>query len=217
MQRPDVNFTLQDAQALQTILSARRDVRGNRYINQPIPPEVLNAIFHAANCAPSVGFSQPWEFMVIDDLELREKVYGEFQKENSKAKKIFQDNTLYSSLKLEGIKEAAYNIAVLYKKPTKAILGQTSQRKVGEYSVVCAIQNLWLMARAYNIGVGWVSILKPKKIKKILKISSEYKLIAYLTMGYVNEFLEVPELQTLNWEIKKELAEVISKRKNNDH
>lgn len=212
-----MNFTLQDAQALQTILSARRDVRGNRYINHPIPPEVLNAIFHAANCAPSVGFSQPWEFMVIDDLELREKIYEEFEKENGKAKKIFQDSTLYSSLKLEGIKEAAYNIAVLYKKPTKAILGQTTQKKVGEYSVVCAIQNLWLMARAYNIGVGWVSILKPKKIKKILKISSEYKLIAYLTMGYVNEFLDEPELQTLNWETKKELDEVISIRSHNDH
>ena len=212
-----MTFTLQDAQALQTILSARRDVRGNRYINKVIPPDVLEAIFHAANCAPSVGFSQPWEFMVIDDPTLREKVYGEFEKENGKAKKIFRSNTLYPSLQLEGIKESAYNIAVLYKKPTKAILGQTSQKRVGEYSVVCAIQNLWLMARAYNIGVGWVSILKPKKIKKILDISSQYKLIAYLTIGYVNEFLDEPELQTLNWETKKELTDVISTRKNNDH
>lgn len=212
-----MNFTLQDAQFLQKILSARRDVRGNRYVNQLIAPKILEAILEAANSAPSVGFSQPWEFIVIDDAELREKVYGEFEKENAKAKKIFHDNPLYASLKLEGIKEAAYNIAVLYKKPTKAILGQTSQKKMGEYSVVCAIQNLWLMARAYNIGVGWVSILKPKKIKKILEISSEYKLIAYLTMGYVNEFLDQPELQTLKWETKKELTEVISIRNNNDH
>lgn len=211
-----MNFTRQDAQALQTILSARRDVRGNRYIDKTITPEILEAIFHAANCAPSVGFSQPWEFIVIEDTDLREKVYAEFEKENGKAKKLFAADTLYPSLKLEGIKEAAYNIAVLYKKPTKAILGQTTQKKVGEYSVVCAIQNLWLMARAYNIGVGWVSILKPKKIKKILNISSDYKLIAYLTIGYVSEFLEVPELQTLNWEAKKELCEVISIRTNND-
>lgn len=211
-----MNFTLQDAQALQTILSARRDVRGNRYIDKTIAPEILEAIFHAANCAPSVGFSQPWEFMVINDADLREEIYAEFEKENTKAKKIFATDTLYPSLKLEGIKEAAYNIAVLYKKPIKAILGQTTQKKVGEYSVVCAIQNLWLMARAYNIGVGWVSILKPKKIKKILGISSDYKLIAYLTMGYVDEFLKIPELQTLNWEAKKELSEVISKRTNDD-
>ena len=211
-----MNFTLQDAQALQTILSARRDVRGNRYIDKTIAPEILEAIFHAANCDPSVGFSQPWEFMVINDADLREEIYVEFEKENTKAQKIFATDTLYRSLKLEGIKEAAYNIAVLYKKPTKAILGQTTQKKVGEYSVVCAIQNLWLMARAYNIGVGWVSILKPKKIKKILGISSDYKLIAYLTMGYVDEFLKIPELQTLNWEAKKELSEVISKRAHDD-
>lgn len=212
-----MNFTLQDAQALQTIISARRDVRGNRYITKAIDPEILHSILHAANCAPSVGFSQPWEFMILDDLELREKVYQEFEKENGKAKKIFRDSMLYPSLKLEGIKESAYNIAVLYKKPIKAILGQTTQKRVGEYSVVCAIQNLWLMARAYNIGVGWVSILKPKKIKKILGISSDYKLIAYLTMGYVNEFLDQPELQTLNWETKKKITEVTSKRTNNDH
>lgn len=207
-----MNFTLQDAQLLQTILSARRDVRGNRYIDKPIAPDILNAILHAANCAPSVGFSQPWEFVIIDNPVLRQEVYEEFERENNKAKKIFQKNTLYPTLKLEGIKEAACNIAVLYKKPSKAILGQTSQKRVGEYSVVCAIQNLWLMARAYNIGVGWVSILKPKKIKKILNISSDYKVVAYLTIGYVNEFLDEPELQTLNWETKKELADVISTR-----
>ncbi|MFA5215146.1 nicotinate mononucleotide-dependent phosphoribosyltransferase CobT [Sulfuricurvum sp.] len=208
-----MNFTPQDAGLLQSIISARRDVRGNRYINKPIPPEILEAILHAANCAPSVGFSQPWEFIIIDDSSLRQKVYAEFEKENTKAKKIFRDNTLYPTLKLEGITEAEYNIAVLYKKPSKAILGQTTQRKVGEYSVVCAIQNLWLMARAYNIGVGWVSILKPKKIKKILDISSEYKLVAYLTIGYVNEFLDEPELQRLNWESKKQLSDIITTRR----
>ena len=205
-----MNFTPHDAQALQTIISARRDVRGNRYIDTPIAPETLEAILHAANSAPSVGFSQPWEFMLIYDSELRQHVYDEFVKENNKAKAIFHGNPLYPSLKLEGIKESPLNIAVLYKKPSKAVLGQTSQKKVGEYSVVCAIQNLWLMARAYNIGVGWVSILKPKKIKKILDISSDYKLIAYLTIGYVTEFLDEPELQRLNWERKKELTEVTS-------
>lgn len=211
-----MTFTSNDAEFLQSILSSRRDVRGNHYIDKPIPPQILDAILHAANSAPSVGFSQPWKFMIIDDLILRDKIYRKFEIENEKAKAIFRDNTLYASLKLEGIKEAAYNIAVLYKKPIKAILGQTTQKKVGEYSVVCAIQNLWLMARAYNIGVGWVSILKPKKIKKILGISSDYKLIAYLTMGYVDEFLKIPELQTLNWEAKKELSEVISKRTHDD-
>lgn len=212
-----MTFSLQDAKFLQQILSARRDVRGNRYLNRTIEPEILEAILEAANSAPSVGFSQPWEFVIIEDPILRGKIFEQFEHENDKAKKIFHASLLYPTLKLEGIKEAAYNIAVLYKKPTKAILGQTTQKRVGEYSVVCAIQNLWLMARAYNVGVGWVSILKPKQIKKILGISSDYKLIAYLTIGYVNEFLDQPELQTLNWETKKKLSEVTSTRTHNDH
>ncbi|HEX5623167.1 MAG TPA: nitroreductase family protein, partial [Sulfuricurvum sp.] len=79
-----MNFTLKDAQLLQTILSARRDVRGNRYIGKPIAPDILNAILHAANCAPSVGFSQPWEFVIIDNPVLRQEVYEEFERENNK-------------------------------------------------------------------------------------------------------------------------------------
>lgn len=212
-----MNFTPKDAEFLQTILSARRDVRGNRYSDRPIPPEVLEAILQAAASAPSVGFSQPWKFLIIHDHALRDQVHKAFEKENAKAKKIFHANPLYTALKLEGIREAACNIAVLYEKPSKAVLGQTSQKRVGEYSVVCAIQNLWLMARAYNIGVGWVSILKPKKIKKILDIPAGHKLIAYLTMGYVSEFLDEPELQTLGWETKKEFREIISTRNENEH
>jgi 5,6-dimethylbenzimidazole synthase len=98
---------------------------------------------------------------------------------------------------------------VLYKKPNQAILGQTVQKKMGEYSVVCAIQNLWLTARAYNIGIGWVSILRPKKIKEILDISKEYKLVGYLCVGYVENFTEIPELEIIGWDKKRDLAEVV--------
>jgi len=201
----------QDAQILKSILSARRDVRGNRFLDKKIEDDVLEEILGAAIMAPSVGFSQPWKFIVIENMEIREKIYQEFLKENNKAKEIFKDNQLYSSLKLEGIKEAHLNIAVLYEKPTKHILGQTTQKQTGEYSVVCAIQNLWLMARAYNIGVGWGSILKPKKVKQILGISKEHKLIGYLTIGYVSEFLDEPELLKIRWERKKNLQEVVSR------
>lgn len=204
-----MKFTLCDAELLQTLFSARRDVRGNRFIDLPIEDEVLKKILEAAISAPSVGFSQPWKFVIVKDTAKREAIYEEFVQENDKAAKLFDDTPLYTSLKLEGIKEASLNIAVLYQKPTKTVLGQTTQKKMGEYSVVCAIQNLWLMARAYNIGVGWVSILRPKRVKKILEIGSEYKLIGYLTMGYVNEFLDEPELLNLGWENKKAINEVI--------
>lgn len=202
-------FDLHAQTLLQTIFSARRDVRGNRFIDLPIEEEVLRKILEAAISAPSVGFSQPWKFLIISDHAKREEIYNEFVCENTKASMIFLDTPLYSTLKLEGIKESPLNIAVLYQKPTKTVLGQTTQKKMGEYSVVCAIQNLWLMARAHNIGVGWVSILRPKKVKKILGIGDEYKLIGYLTMGYVSEFLDEPELLTLGWEEKKTLDKVI--------
>lgn len=202
-------FELHERTVLQSILTSRRDVRGNRFIGREIEDEVLQTILEAAISAPSVGYSQPWKFLLIKDTAKREAIYEEFVQENAKASDIFADRPLYNALKLEGIKEASLNIAVLYRKPVKAVLGQTTQKKMGEYSVVCAIQNLWLMARAYNIGVGWVSILRPNKVKKILGITGEYKLVGYLTMGYVSEFLEEPELLSAGWEVKKTVQEVV--------
>lgn len=195
-------------ETLRSIMISRRDVRGNKFIDKKIEDKILDEILSAANSAPSVGFSQPWKFVIVKNKDKREKIYEEFLKENKKAKKVFKDSNLYPRLKLEGIKESYINLAVFYEKPKKKILGQTSQKKMGEYSVVCAVQNLWLMARAYGVGVGWVSILKPKSVKKILGIGKEHKLVAYLTIGYVNEFLDEPELLKLNWEKKKSLEEI---------
>lgn len=194
--------------ALREIMLSRRDVRGNHFISKDLEEEVLEEILKAANAAPSVGFSQPWKFVIIKNDDIREKIYKEFKEENKKAAKIFKDKKLYTKLKLEGIKESALNIAVFYEKNDKKTLGQTSQKKMGEYSVVCAVQNMWLMARALGVGIGWVSILKPKNVKKILGIGKNQKLVAYLTIGYVDEFLEEPELLTLGWEKKKSLDEI---------
>ena len=204
-----IKFTHKDQQTLKQIITARRDIRGNRFNKKEISKEIVNELLNSANNAPSVGFSQPWEFVVIKDEDKRNEVYKEFEKQNKKAKKIFDSREMYKSLKLEGIKESYLNIAVMYKKPKSDILGQTVQKKMGQYSVVCAIQNLWLSARSYNIGVGWVSILRPKKIKKILQIPKEYKLIGYLCVGYVDTFLDTPELETLGWEKKKSVEEVV--------
>lgn len=202
-------FDTQEQAILKNIIEHRRDIRGNRFLNKQIDSKILNELLNSAIHAPSVGFSQPWEFVLIKDLEKKESIYQEFKKQNEKAKEIFKEKELYKDLKLEGIKESYLNIAVLYKKPNHAILGQTVQKKMGEYSVVCAIQNLWLTARAYNIGIGWVSILRPKKIKKILDISKEYKLVGYLCVGYVENFTDIPELEIIGWDKKRDLAEVV--------
>lgn len=203
-------FTKKQQKILDKIIISRRDVRGNNFLSKKIKKRYINQILDAGLHAPSVGFSQPWKFLVIEDKITKDKVYENFNQAYDKSKKYFKDKELYTKLKLEGIKETPINIAVFYKKPTKKILGQTSSKKMGEYSVVCAIQNMWLMARALNIGLGWVSIINHKKVQKTLNVSSKYKLVGYLCIGYPKEFLDTPELETLKWEKKKRKKKVVS-------
>ena len=200
------------SESLANIIRLRRDIRGNNFTSEPIEQEVLEQIIEAGLHAPSVGYSQPWKFVIIEDDEVKEKVYTNFEKEYNRSKKHFENRPLYEKLKLEGIKEAPINMALFYKKSDKKILGQTSQKKMGEYSVVCAIQNMWLMARSLNVGIGWVSILKAKKVRKILNVSKEYKLVGYLCVGYVKEFPSKPELQTLKWNEQKKYRDIVSWR-----
>ncbi len=198
-------FTEAEAAVLKEIICNRRDVRGNRFIDKPVDENVLRQLLDAALHAPSVGFSQPWEFVVIRDKTIRQQVKESFAEENEKAVPVFETEKQpeYVRLKLEGIMEAPLNIAVFYKPPGKPVLGQTSMEEVGLYSVVCAIQNMWLMARALNIGIGWVSILDPEKVKGILKAPAENKLVGYLCIGYTDGFYTQPELELLQWEKRK--------------
>ena len=204
-----MDFSSKDAEILLEIIKARRDVRGNRFIDKRVEEEKLLLILEAGIHAPSVGYSQPWKFIVIQDNETKEKIVKNFNIENEKAKEIFKDKALYKKLKLEGIKEAPINIAVLYEEQAEAVLGMTSMKKMGEYSVVCAIENMWLMARALNIGLGWVSILDEQQVLKEIDAKMSTKLIAYLCLGYVDKFYEESELKTLEWKSEKELSECV--------
>lgn len=206
-----MKFNKKDLDTLTNIIASRRDVRGNNFINKKISRKKLDIILNSALQAPSVGYSQPWQFIIVDK-EKRELVYNHFKKSYDKSKENFVDKPLYNTLKLDGIKESSINIAVYYKKPTSNILGQTYMKRTGEYSVVCAILNMWLTARALNIGMGWVSILKAKKINKIFNIEkNEYKFIAYLCFGYTKEFYNEPELKKLKWNKKRKLKDCFLK------
>ena len=206
-----MKFKKKDLNTLKNIIASRRDIRGNNFIDKNISNRKLKIILESALNAPSVGYSQPWEFIVVDK-EKRDLVYDHFSKSFEKSKDKFLDKPLYNSLKLEGIKESNINIAVYYKKSSSNVLGQTYMKRTGEYSVVCAILNMWLTARALNIGMGWVSILKPKKINKIFDIDkNEYKFIAYLCFGYTKEFYNEPELKKLKWNKKKKLKDCFLK------
>ena len=206
-----MKFNKKDLEILSNIIASRRDVRGNNFINKKISKKKLDIILQSALNAPSVGYSQPWQFIVVDE-EKKNIVYKHFTKSFEKSKSKFLDKPLYNSLKLEGIKESNVNIAVYYKKPIDNVLGQTYMKRTGEYSVVCAILNMWLTARALNIGMGWVSILKSKKINKIFNVDkNEYKFIVYLCFGYTKEFYNEPELKKLKWNKKRKLKDCFLK------
>ncbi|PHS58775.1 MAG: 5,6-dimethylbenzimidazole synthase [Sulfurimonas sp.] len=202
-----MKFTNKQIQTLQDIILARRDVRGNNFLSEKIPQEDIDKILFSAIHAPSVGYSQPWKFVVIDDEKIKKEIRENFDIENEKAKNIFKDKKIYKELKLEGIKEAPINIAVFYEYPNEPTIGMTSIEKMGEYSVVCAVENMWLMARALNIGLGWISILDEKKVLKTLNAPKNTQLVAYLALGYVDEFYKEPELKTAKWKDEKTLQE----------
>lgn len=204
-------FTYDNSETLRQIMNARRDVRGNRFLPTPIHQDELDKIFDAALSAPSVGFSQPWEFITITDLNVRQSISESFTIENDKASAMFdgQKSQQYQHLKLEGILQSPLNIAVFYNPKKGPVLGQTSMPEMGRYSVVCAVQNMWLMARSLNIGIGWVSILNPEHVKTALNAPQDRELIAYLCVGYVDKFYDKPELETLEWETRKQAQQVI--------
>jgi len=204
-------FTPDEQAVLEDIMRSRRDVRGNRFTQQGVDSGVVDKILQSALYAPSVGYSQPWQFVVIRDHAIKQQVVDNFNLENEHARTQFSGvkEETYSKLKLDGILEAPVNIAVFYNQSNAPVLGQTSMPEVGEYSVVCAVQNMWLMARALNVGLGWVSILNPEKIKQTLNVPNQHKLVAYLCLGYVDEFYERPELELLKWEKAKSKDSVI--------
>jgi 5,6-dimethylbenzimidazole synthase len=204
-------FTPEDALLLEEIILNRRDVRGNHFIEKELDEDCIDKLVNAALHAPSVGFSQPWEFVVVKDKQIKQQVKESFETAHLKETRLFKDEKqqAYVQLKLEGIMESAVNIAVFYKPNLEPVLGQTNMREAGLFSVVCAIQNMWLMARALNIGMGWVSILDADKVKAILNAPNQNQLIAYLCIGHVDKFLTEPELETLKWEKRKQKENVI--------
>ncbi|HEU4482696.1 MAG TPA: 5,6-dimethylbenzimidazole synthase [Nitrososphaeraceae archaeon] len=210
----DKEISKYDREGFYKILFSRRDVRSH-FINKNIPLSTILRIINAAHHAPSVGYSQPWNFIMIKGEDTRKEIKESFLKEHAKAIKLLDNDkvkqTKYKSLKLEGILESNINICVTYDYTRFApfIIGKTSIPETGIYSVCCAIQNLWLAARAEEIGMGWVSIISNKELKKILKIPKHIKPIAYLCLGYVSEFSIHPDLEKSKWLKRIDLDDII--------
>jgi 5,6-dimethylbenzimidazole synthase len=193
------------------IIHSRRDVR--KFHSRPVADKILRRILNAAHHAPSVGFMQPWNFIVVKDRSVRTQVKQLFLQENQKGARRFKGKRrrLYDRLKLEGIEESPVNICVTCDTQRQGpdVLGRNSIRRTDVYSTCCAVQNLWLAARAEGIGVGWVSILKNARLKKILKIPAGIRPIAYLCLGYPEKFLDRPELEKVGWAPRLSLEKLI--------
>ena len=206
------DFTDQEKQGFYKAVYSRRDVRAH-FTSEPISDDTLKKILHAAHHAPSVGFSQPWNFILIKDDSTKEAIKKSFQIEHERASKLVdgERKSDYLSLKLEGIMESPINICVTYD-PTKFgpfVIGRTSIPEAGMYSVCCAIQNLWLAARIEGLGLGWVSILSNDVLKKYLELPEHVIPIAYLCLGHVTNFETKPDLERAGWLPRLDLNDVV--------
>lgn len=205
-------FSSQEKSGLYKAIYTRRDVRSH-FDSKSIPDEILVRILNAAHHAPSVGFSQPWNFVLIRDNTTKQKVKESFEQEKARSTNDVdeQKKDKYLSLKLEGILESDVNVCITYD-PTRFgpfVIGRSSIPETGIYSVCCAVQNLWLAARSEEIGVGWVSILSNDTLKETLSLPDHIIPVAYLCLGYVSEFAQKPDLETAKWLPRLELKDVV--------
>lgn len=210
--QPDAEFSAAERNAVYKCIYSRRDVRG-QFLPDPIPDDVLARLLRAAHHAPSVGFMQPWDFIVVRDAAIKQNVRDAFQRAHLEAAEMFEDEhrRTYRALKLEGIVEAPIGICITCDRSRSGpvVIGRTHQPEMDLYSAVCAVQNLWLSARAENIGVGWVSILRHDDLRAALGIPQSIQPIAYLCVGYVSHFFAKPELETAGWLPRIPLNEVL--------
>ena len=205
-------FSRGEKSGLYKAILKRRDVRG-QFEPHSIPDSILARILNAAHHAGSVGFMQPWNFILIKDKQVKRQVKAVFEKANTAAAQVYEEplRSKYLSMKLEGVLEAPLNICVTCD-PTRGgphVLGRHTIPQTDLYSTCCAIQNLWLAARAEGIGVGWVSILRNEDLQTILKIPPHIIPVAYLCLGYVTRFLEKPELELAGWRERESLRRLV--------
>lgn len=209
---PAAPFSPLERDAVYKAIETRRDVR-DQFLPDPLPQEVVTRLLHAAHAAPSVGFMQPWSFILVSNEDVKTRAWQAFSRANDEAAAMFPDaqRERYSSLKLEGIRKAPLSICVICD-PDRAgpvVLGRTHNPRMDAYSTVCAIQNLWLAARAEGVGMGWVSIFRDADIRDLLGIPERVEIIAWLCLGFVDELYEAPELAIKGWRQRLPLEELV--------
>ncbi len=209
---PAAPFSEGERAAVYRAIYTRRDVR-NEFLDEDVPQELVMRILDAAHHAPSVGFMQPWNFIVIRDRAVRAEVHGAFLRGAEAEEQALEPSRRghYRSLKLEGILKAPLNICVTCDRARhgETGLGRTQQPHTDLLSTACAVQNLWLAARVEGVGVGWVSIMREGDLRQILDIPEGIAVVAYLCVGYVERAYRRPELEVKRWAARLPLAELV--------
>lgn len=202
-------FSPADIDAIYRVIAARRDMR--HFSGGDVAPETLRRLLAAAHQAPSVGFMQPWRFIRIRRPALRDALYEAVQREITASAEALGDRKQeFLRLKVEGIRDCAELLVVaLCDHRERYIFGRRTLPEMDLASAACAIQNLWLAARAEGLGMGWVSLFQPEEIKPLLKMPEDSHPIALLCLGPVHEFYDKPMLEQENWDSRRPLDSLI--------
>ncbi len=199
---------------LRELIRWRRDVR--RFRRDPLPPGTVERLIELASLAPSVGLSQPWRFVLVEDAARRAAVRANFERSNADALAAYAGERAqrYACLKLAGLDEAPVQLAVFADRGTAQGhgLGRRTMPEMAEYSAVMAIHTLWLVARAEGLGLGWVSILDRADVIRALDVPPEWIFLGYFCLGYPQIETLTPELEREGWEQRRPWQDFVLRR-----
>jgi 5,6-dimethylbenzimidazole synthase len=203
------DFTDQEIAAIYRVVALRRDMR--HFLPDPLDDALMERLLRAAHLAPSVGFMQPWRFIRVRDRELRSQIYALVEAERkATAHALGEREDEFMRLKVEGIRECGeLLVAALMHDREHHIFGRRTLPEMDLASVACAIQNLWLVARAENVGMGWVSLFEPESLRQLLRMPEGSRPVAVLCLGYVPEFYRRPMLEESGWAQRADLQELV--------
>ena len=202
-------FSKADREAVYRAIHERRDMR--HFVGDPIDPEVMRRLIDAALHAPSVGFMQPWRILRITRKELRVQLQDAVERERVlTADALGERRDSFMRLKVEGLRECAEVLVMaLMDGREKYVFGRRTLPEMDLASVACAIQNMWLAARAEGLGMGWVSLFDPAEVAALLEMPAGAKPVAILCVGHVERFYDAPMLETERWAERRPLDECV--------
>ncbi|ONI69496.1 5,6-dimethylbenzimidazole synthase [Kribbella sp. ALI-6-A] len=202
-------YSLSDREVVHRVIAERRDVRRG-FLDKPVDDELLTRVLEAAHRAPSVGLSQPWDFLLVRDVATRRKIHdlASAQRDAFAASLPADRRSAFDGLKIEAILDTPLNIAVTCDpgRGGRHVLGRHADPRTVWFSAAIAVQNLWLAARAEGLGVGWVSFFEPGEVAAVLGLPAHVDLVGYLCVGHVSEFGAAPELVRSGWAARRPLA-----------